>query len=114
MIKVVRSKKQQILSNAYRVFKVSINEPFDVYEADEAFVTSTPFCLIPAVTLNGIKIGDGKPGPVTKSLLNKWGEIAEVDIVGQIKAWEENAEGVDVPSPYKFATKKKCNSYYGY
>ena len=83
-------------------------EPFDVYEADEAFVTSTPFCLIPAVTLNGIKIGDGKPGPATKSLLNKWGEIAEVDIVGQIKAWDENAEGVDAPSPYKFATEKNA------
>ena len=36
-------------------------EPFDVYEADEAFLTSTPFCILPAVKLNGLKIGDGKP-----------------------------------------------------
>ena len=49
-------------------------EPFDVYEADEAFLTSTPFCLIPAVKLNGLKIGDGKPGKITQSLLKKWGE----------------------------------------
>ena len=37
-------------------------EPFDVYEADECFLTSTPFCLLPAVTLNGLKIGDGCRG----------------------------------------------------
>ena len=83
-------------------------EPFDVYDADEAFVTSTPFCLIPAVTLNGLKIGDGKPGPVTQSLLKKWGKIVNVDIVDQIKAWDKNAESSNAPSPYKFATGKNA------
>jgi len=83
-------------------------EPFDVYNADEAFVTSTPFCLIPAVTLNGLKIGDGKPGEITKSLLQKWSEIVNVDIVDQIKNWDKNAEGNDAPSPYKFATDKNA------
>ena len=83
-------------------------EPFDVYEADEAFVTSTPFCLIPAVSLNGLKINDGKPGQITQSLIKKWGEIVGVDIVGQIKAWDENANSDDVPSPYRFATEKNA------
>jgi len=83
-------------------------EPFDVYEADEAFVTSTPFCLIPAVTLNGLKIGDGKPGSVTKSLMSKWGEMVDVDIVDQIKSWDKNTENLDAPSPYKFATDKNA------
>jgi branched-chain amino acid aminotransferase len=81
-------------------------ESFDVYEADEAFMTSTPFCLIPAVTLNGLKIGDGKPGPVTQSLLKKWSEIVDFDIVNQIKAWDKNDESSDAPSPYKFSTDK--------
>ena len=83
-------------------------EPFDVYEADEAFLTSTPFCLIPAVKLNGLKIGDGKPGKITSSLLNKWSEIVDVDIVGQIKSWDKNSEGENAPSPYKFATDKNA------
>ncbi|MBT7900599.1 MAG: branched-chain amino acid aminotransferase [Candidatus Marinimicrobia bacterium] len=83
-------------------------EPFDVYEADEAFLTSTPFCLIPAVKLNGLKIGDGKPGKITQSLLKKWSDIVDVDIAGQIKAWDKNAEGDDAPSPYKFATDKNA------
>ena len=44
-------------------------EPYDVYDADEAFMTGTPFCLLPTVTLNGIKIGNGKMGSITKKLL---------------------------------------------
>lgn len=75
-------------------------EPFDVYEADECFLTSTPFCLLPAVTLNGLAIGDGKPGPITKSILNKWGELVGVNIAGQIKEWDTGA--ATGTSPYKF------------
>ena len=37
-------------------------EPFDVYESDECFITSTPFCVLPCVSLNKLKIGNGKPG----------------------------------------------------
>jgi branched-chain amino acid aminotransferase len=81
-------------------------EPFEVYAADEAFVTSTPFCLIPAVTLNGLKIGNGSPGPITKSILDKWSEMVGVDIVGQIKSWDKNSAKSSSPSPYKFGTQK--------
>ena len=31
-------------------------EPYDVYTADEAFMTGTPFCMLPVVKLNGLKI----------------------------------------------------------
>ena len=30
-------------------------EPYDVYEADEAFVTATPFCMLPVTSLNSVK-----------------------------------------------------------
>ena len=76
-------------------------EPFDVYEADEVFLTSTPFCILPAVTLNGLKIGNGKPGKVTKKLLKTWSELVGVDIVKQIKSWDKKKKaGI---TPYKFA-----------
>lgn len=81
-------------------------EPFDVYEADEAFLTSTPFCLIPAVKLNELKIGDGKPGKITQALLGKWSEISGVDIVQQIKVWDTNECRDTSPSPYKFSSSK--------
>ena len=75
-------------------------EPFDVYEADEVFLTSTPFCILPAVTLNGLKIGNGKPGKVTKKLLKTWSELVGVDIVKQIKSWDKKKKtGI---TPYKF------------
>ena len=39
-------------------------EPYDVYNADEAFMTGTPFCMLPVTSLNGLSIGDGKVGSV--------------------------------------------------
>ena len=45
-------------------------EPYDVYDADEAFVTGTPFCMLPVTSLNSVKIGDGKAGKIYSRLLN--------------------------------------------
>ena len=41
-------------------------EPYDVYTADEAFMTGTPFCLLPVFRLNNLIIGEGKFGEITK------------------------------------------------
>ena len=41
---------------------------FDVYTADEAFVTSTSYCICPVRSVNGTMIGDEVPGPVTVRL----------------------------------------------
>ena len=56
---------------------------YDVVTADEAFFTSTPYCLLPATRINGITIGDGVPGPITRRLLEAWSAMVEVDIVKQ-------------------------------
>ncbi len=79
-------------------------EPYDVYTADEAFVTSTPFCVLPVVSLDGLQIGDGKPGKVTMDLLGSWSELVGVNIVDQIRGWEAppGAALSDAPSPYRF------------
>ncbi len=52
---------------------------FDVWTADECFLTGTAAKLIPLVELDGRSIGDGKPGPVTKKLLQGFNEIAPVE-----------------------------------
>jgi len=77
-------------------------EPFDVYEADEVFLTSTPFCILPAVTLNKLKIGDGKPGKITKKLIKAWSDLVGVDIVEQIKSWDLKKNNQTSTTPYKF------------
>jgi branched-chain amino acid aminotransferase len=41
---------------------------FDLYTADEAFVTGTGAELMPLTTADGRPIGDGKPGPLTRRL----------------------------------------------
>ena len=79
-------------------------EPYDVYNADEAFMTGTPFCLLPTVSLNGIKIGNGKMGEVTKNLLRKWSDNVGLDIESQIRAFGKEVEELSLkaPSPYQF------------
>lgn len=80
---------------------------YDVVNADEAFMSGTPFCILPVTSLNGQKIGDGKMGEITKKLLDTWGENVGVDIIGQIKTWNANSTKKDsnLPSPYAFKKK---------
>jgi len=79
-------------------------EPYDVYDADEAFMTATPFCLLPTVSLNGLKIGSGKMGKVSKKLLNLWSQNVGVDIEKQIREYgkEVHLLNSDSPTPYQF------------
>jgi branched-chain amino acid aminotransferase len=78
-------------------------EPYDVLTADEAFMTGTPFCLLPVTSFNSAAIGDGKMGPVTRLLLNTWSQKVGVDIEKQIKDWDATRkEGLAGPSPYAF------------
>ena len=79
-------------------------EPYDVYDADEAFMTATPFCLLPTVSLNGRKIGSGKMGKVSKKLLNLWSQNVGVDIEKQIREYgkEVHLLNSDSPTPYQF------------
>lgn len=44
--------------------------PFDLSTADEAFLTGTAAEVIPMVTVDGRLIGNGKPGPVTRHLVD--------------------------------------------
>jgi len=66
-------------------------QPYDVYTADEAFFTSTPYCIMPATRFNGLPVGDGAVGPVTRGLLHAWGELVGVHIAAQGLAQLERA-----------------------
>ncbi len=48
--------------------------PFDVYAADEAFLTGTAAEVIPMVSLDGRPVGDGKPGPITTEIIRRFHE----------------------------------------
>lgn len=55
----------------------------DVYLAEEAFVSSTRFCMLPVAAVNGLGIGGELPGPVTRRLLDAWIEEAGFDFIKQ-------------------------------
>ncbi len=63
-------------------------EPYDVYEADESFITGTPFCMLPVTSLNGIPIGTGEVGLNFKTILREWSNKVGVDIKQQIQRYE--------------------------
>ncbi|SFI53874.1 aminotransferase class IV [Planctomicrobium piriforme] len=44
----------------------------DVADADEVFMTSSTYCLVPVRSINGQSIGKALPGHVTKMLLDCW------------------------------------------
>ena len=77
-------------------------EPYDVMESEEAFMTGTPFCLLPVTSLDGMRIGNGAPGPVTTRLLREWGFRVGVEIKRQIQNWDNAGKEVTGPSPYRF------------
>lgn len=83
-------------------------EPYDVYNADEAFMTGTPFSILPVSRLNGDQIGKDPMGPITKRLIDQWGENVGVDLIAQIKKYNEETTGHDAsaPSPYEFKEQK--------
>jgi branched-chain amino acid aminotransferase len=83
-------------------------EPYDVYTADEAFITGTPFCMLPVTSLNGLEIGDGKVGSVFSQIISQWSTNTGIDIIGQIQKWDSESSqstNVDAPTPYRFTKK---------
>lgn len=65
---------RDVVVDIARKYKFKLTErPFSFKEAQqakEAFLTSTTSNVLPVVMMNGKKLGDGKPGPITKQLLN--------------------------------------------
>ena len=57
---------------------------YDACTADEAFITSTSFCVCPVSRINHARIGDGKvPGPITKTIQDAYVKLVNCDWVGQ-------------------------------
>ncbi len=61
---------------------IPVSEPnltrYDLFIADECFLTGTGAELIPVTKIDGRVIGTGKPGPVTRSLVKKYHALTQV------------------------------------
>jgi branched-chain amino acid aminotransferase len=61
---------------------LKVGEPnltrYDLFNADECFLTGTASELVPVVKIDGRVIGTGKPGPVTKKLVAQYHALTKV------------------------------------
>ena len=61
---------------------LQVSEPnltrYDLFNADECFLTGTGAEIIPVVKIDGRIIGSGQPGPMTKLLVQKYHALTEV------------------------------------
>lgn len=78
----------QVLSEMVREMGIGFVEDdiqvYDVVNAEEAWVPTTPYCLGPVTRINGIPIGGGKPGPVWRKIVDRWSEIVGKDIYAEV------------------------------
>jgi branched-chain amino acid aminotransferase len=58
---------------------------YEAYNAEEAFWTTTSFCILPISRIDGRSIGSAWPGPAASRLLEEWSREVGVDIVGQAR-----------------------------
>jgi branched-chain amino acid aminotransferase len=61
---------------------LKVSEPnltrYDLFNADECFLTGTGAELVPVVKIDGRAIGTGKPGPVTANLVARYHSLTKV------------------------------------
>ena len=60
---------------------------FDLYNAEEAFWTTSSYCILPLSRVNHVQIGKELPGPITARLLEAWSSSVGVDIVAQARKY---------------------------
>lgn len=58
-------------------FREEILTRYDLYTADECFLTGTACEVIPAVNIDGRKVARGKPGPYTIKLIKMFRELVK-------------------------------------
>jgi branched-chain amino acid aminotransferase len=67
---------REVVMGMAREDGMTVSEPnltrYDLFIADECFLTGTGAELIPVVKIDGRVIGTGKPGPVTKRLVSEY------------------------------------------
>lgn len=51
--------------------------PYELLTSDEVFLTGTMAEIVPVVKINGVLIGEGRPGPITKEIMRGFQRIIQ-------------------------------------
>jgi D-alanine transaminase/branched-chain amino acid aminotransferase len=87
--------KEDVLAGTTLNFSLSLAHPLylverrgvtvkELFSADEVFITATNKEIVPIVNIDGKKIGNGKPGPVTRHLINIFREQSGSDVMPRL------------------------------
>ena len=79
--------------------------PKDLETADEMFITSTTRELCPVVNVDGRTVGSGKPGPVTKKLLERYQARAQ-ELTRKFREFRLKAEATARPGMSFYPQKR--------
>ena len=73
---------RSVVMEMAREASINVSEPnltrYDLFNADECFLTGTGAELIPVVKIDGRVVGTGKPGSATKSLVKRYHALTQV------------------------------------
>lgn len=76
---ILRGVTRAVVLDLARKKRLETTETFltrhDIYSAGECFITNTSSEILPVVGVDGRKIGDGKPGPVTRMLAREFKSV---------------------------------------
>lgn len=61
----------------YRVLEPNLTR-YDLFNADECFLTGTGAEIVPVVKIDGRVIGNGRPGPITRKLVSRYRALTQV------------------------------------
>ena len=68
--------KELAKSLGYEVIEKNIT-PYELFTADEVFFTGTAAEIVPVREINKRQIGDGKPGPITRRLMEEFPKLVQ-------------------------------------
>jgi branched-chain amino acid aminotransferase len=77
LIGITRSTVMELAKTLGVLVTVERIQVFDLYNADEVFLSSTAGGIVPVVQLDGRTIGNGKPGPITKRIHDSYQSLLE-------------------------------------
>jgi branched-chain amino acid aminotransferase len=73
---------RSVVMEMAREASIDVSEPnltrYDMFNADECFLTGTGAELIPVVKIDGRVVGTGKPGSVTRSLVKRYHALTQI------------------------------------
>ena len=67
-------------------------QPYDLVTADEAFVSTSSYCILPVGRVNGSQVGNEIPGTVTQRITEEWNKLAGLDIAEQSRTYAAKAQ----------------------